>query len=212
MKKINFFALIVVIVALLSIAALSQLSPIIKTVKNMDQVTSSISLEQESTCTTEFYDEVENVYGDCIYYDNHTHCLNTSGANTDCSPQQDEISYRCKTGENVINRNRTECIPNDEFIISIDKGAAVLKKQLDFSDWGPCIYEEENNCLVVTCVSLYDGAHKGQFTDCKGGKSCQRFEICDGSINTFYKNSREDYVQSDPSFHLPKLALGEVAE
>jgi len=212
MKKINLFVLIVVIVALLSVGVLSLVSSVTNTNIKINQVTPNIQLKQEETCTTEFYDEVQDVYGDCIHYFNYTHCLNTSGANTGCSSEQDEKSYRCKTGENIINRNRTECIPDDEFAISIDKGVAVLKKQLDFSDWGPCIYEEENNCLVVTCVSLYDGAHKGQFTDCKGGKSCQRFEICDDSINTFYKNSREDYVEEDSSFYLPKLALGEVEE
>lgn len=209
-RKINLFVLIVVIVAVLSMAALSQISPIIETINNINQITPTIILEEKSVCSTEFYEEVQTIYGDCIHYDNYTHCLNTSGVNTDCFPQQDKMSFSCKTGEDIFYRNRTECIPNDEFIISIDKDTAVLKKQLDFSDWGPCVYEEENNCLVVTCVSLYDGAHKGQFTDCKGGKSCQRFEICDDSIKTFYKNSREDFVEYDSSFHLPKLALGEV--
>ena len=65
---------------------------------------------------------------------------------------------------------------------------------------------------MVRWVSLYDGAHKGQFTDCNGGKSCQKFEICDGSIKTFYKNSREGFVADDPSFYLNKLALKEVQE
>ena len=113
---------------------------------------------------------------------------------------------------NIIGKDKTECKPNDEFIISIDRGAATLKKQIDFSDWGPCVYEEQNSCLVVTCVSRYDGAHRGQFTDCKGGKSCQRFEICDNSIKTFYKNSREDFVADDPSFHLNKLSVKEVSK
>lgn len=212
MKKINLFVLIVVIVVLLSIAALSQLNPIIKTVKDVNQITPTISLEERSICTTKFYEEVEDIYGDCIYYNNQTSCLNTSGPNTGCSTEQNTLTFRCKTGENIIKSNKTECKPDDKFIISIDKGAAVLKKQIDFSDWGPCIYEEENNCLVVTCVSNDDGAFKGQFTDCKGGKSCQRFEICDDSIKTFYKNSRYDFVEEDPSFYLPKLGLGEVAE
>lgn len=155
---------------------------------------------------------MQDVYGDCIYYHNYTDCINTSGPNTDCSLKQDKWNFRCKIGENIVTRNRTECKPDDKFIISIDKGVAVLKKQIDFSDWGPCIYNEENTCLIVTCVSLYDGAHEGQFIDCRGGKSCQKFEICDDSIDVFYKNSREDFVETDPSFYLPKLVLEEVAE
>lgn len=212
MKKINLFVLFLVIISLLSIAALGQLSPISKIVTKSNQITSAISLEEKETCTTSFYYEVQDVYGDCNYYINYTSCLNASGPNTDCSLKQDTKNFQCKTGENIVTKNKTECRPNNEFIMSIDKGTAVLKKQIDFSDWGPCIYNEENNCLVVTCVSLYDGAHRGKFIDCRGGKSCQRFEICDNSIKTLYKNSREDFVADDPSFHLNKLAVKEVPE
>jgi len=211
MKKINIFVLVVVIVVVLSVTALSQLSPITKIVSNVNQITSTISLEQKETCTTKFYDEMKNVYGDCVNYYDTTLCLNTSGPNTDCSVKQEETVYKCKTGETTVTKSITEC-RLDEFIISIDQGVAVAKKSIDFSDWGPCIYEEQNSCLIVTCVSLYDGAHKGQFTDCNGGKSCQRFEICDDSVKTLYKNSREDFVEDDPSFHLDKLAIQEVSE
>lgn len=212
MKKINLFVLAFVIAVLLSIVAFSQLSPIANIVSKVNQITPIISLEEKETCTTSFYDEVQDVYRDCIYYNNYTSCSNTTGPNTGCSLQQDKRNFECKTGEITVAKNRTECKPNDEFIISIDKGDAVLKKQIDYSDWGPCVYSKENNCLIVTCVSLYDGAHKGQFTDCKGGKSCQRFEICDDSIKTFYKNSREDFVADDPTFYLNKLAVKEVSK
>ena len=212
MKKINLFMLMFVIAILLSITVFSQISPIQYTINKFNQITSTITLEEKDTCTIEFYDEVQDVYGTCIYYTNSTGCLNTSGPNTDCSVNQEQFYYSCKTGETTVAKNKTECKPNDEFIISIDKGAAVLKKQIDYSNFGPCIYEEQNSCLVVTCVSMYDGAHKGQFTDCNSGKSCQRFEICDDNINTLYKNSREDFVENDHSFYLDKLAIKEVPE
>lgn len=216
MKKINLFIAILVIAALLSMGVLSQLSPISSIKTKTAQITPTISLEEKDTCTTTFYDEVKDVIGSCIYYYNYTFCSNVSGANTGCSLQQTTRNFQCKTGEITVTKNTTECKPNDEFVISINQGAATLKKQLDYSNWGPCVYSQEtinsNSCLVVTCVSLYDGAHNGQFIDCRGGKSCQRFEICDNNIKTTYKNSREDFVTEDPSFHLGKLALGEVAE
>jgi len=216
MKKINLFAAMLVIAILLSIGVLSQLIPISNIIVKTTQITPTIALEEKDTCTTAFYDKVQDVYGNCINYHNYTRCLNSTGPNTDCSLQQDQINFQCITGEATVTKNTTECKPNDEFIISIDQGAAVLKKQIDFSDWGPCVYAQEaingNSCLVVTCVSLYDGAHKGQFTDCNGGKSCQRFEICDDSVKTLYKNSREDFVADDPSFHLGKLVLTEAAK
>mgnify|MGYP001589182513 CR=1 FL=1 len=215
MKKISLFAAILVMAALVSIGVLSQLSPIIKTVSKIVQITPSISLNESETCTTEFYDEKQQLYNNCIYYHNYTGCLNTSGPNTGCSLQQATWNLQCPKTITVT-KNRTTCEPNDDFIISIDQGAAVLKKQIDFSDWGPCIYSQEtinsNSCLVVTCVSLYDGAHRGQFTDCRGGKTCQRFEICGSNIKTFYKNSREDFVENDPSFYLPKLGIKEVGK
>ena len=216
MEKINLFAVIFVVAVLLSITALSQISPITSIVSKTTQITPTISLEEKDTCTTSFYDEVQDIYGNCVYYHNYTSCLNTTGPNTGCSLQQDIRNYQCKTGENIVTKNTTECKPNDDFIISIDQGAATLKKQIDYSDWGPCIYLQEsiagNSCLVVTCQSIYDGANDGQFHGCKSGTSCQRFEICDNSIKTLYKNSREDFVEYDSSFYLNKLAVKEVGK
>ena len=213
MKNIKISIVVLVIAALLSITALSQIqNPLTSIVTKNSQITPSISLEQKDTCTTTFYDEVQDVYENCIYYYNYTSCLNTTGPNTACSLKQDQITFQCKTGEITVAKNSTECKPNDEFIISIDQGAAVLKKQIDFSDWGPCVYEAQNSCLIVTCQSIYDGANDGKFHGCKPGTSCQKFEICDNSIKTLYKNSREDYVESDPTFHLGKLALMEVTK
>lgn len=218
MKKINVFVIMFVIAILLSIAAFSQINPITKLppitdiLSKFDQVTPTISLEEKDICIKEFYDEIQDVYGNCVYYVNVTHCLNSSGPNTGCSIKQNEINYQCKTGEISVTKNRTECKPNDEFLISIDQGAVVLKKQIDFSDWGPCIYEEENSCLIVTCQSMYDGANDGQFHGCKGGTSCQRFEICDNSIKTLFKNSRDNFVEDDPSFYLTELPIVEVSE
>ena len=189
MKKINLFMAIFVIAILLSIGVLSQLSPISNIISKTTQVTPTISLEERDTCATTFYDEVQDVIGDCVYYNNYTSCLNTSGPNTACSSNQNTWTFQCKTGEIAIPKNKTECKPNDEFIISIDQGAAVLKKQIDFSDWGPCVYETQNSCLIVTCQSIYDGANDGKFHGCKGGTSCQRFEVCDDSIKTLSKNT-----------------------
>lgn len=212
MKKINLFIAILVIATLLSMGVLSQLIPISSVTTKTTQVTPTISLGEKDTCTTTFYDEVQDVIGNCIYYDNHTTCLNTTGPNTDCSFEQTQKNFICEIGKTTVTKNSTECVPNDEFLISIDQGAVVLKKQIDFSDWGPCVYEAQNGCLIVTCQSIYDGANDGKFHGCKGGTSCQRFEICDSSIKTFYKNSREDFVADDPSFHLGKLAIKGVAE
>ena len=108
MKKINIFVVMFVIAVLLSIGVFSQLNPIINIVNKKSQITPTISLEEKETCTTKFYDEVQDVYGNCVYYHNYTDCLNTSGPNTDCSLQQDTWDFRCRIGEKVITKNKTD--------------------------------------------------------------------------------------------------------
>lgn len=212
MKKFNFVLMLVFVIVVFSLAVLSQISPITTSVTKTNQITPNIGLGETYTCAIDFYDELQDVYADCIYYHNYTFCSNISGPNTGCSLQQDSLNKKCKTGQVTVTKNNTLCKPNNEFTITINQNIAVLKKQIDFSDWGPCIYKEDNNCLIVTCVSNEDGAFQGKFTDCKGGKSCQKFEVCDNSIRAFYKNSREDFVAEDTTFYLSQLALKEVGQ
>ncbi|MBI2650460.1 hypothetical protein HYX04_04040 [Candidatus Woesearchaeota archaeon] len=202
MKINRYVVLVLFTVSLLALTVASQIS----------QVTNAISVEEIKTCTTSFYDEVQNIYGNCVYYNNYTSCLNTSGSNTDCSLVQDSRNLSCKTGEIIIKKNSTECQPPTKFIVSSIKDSITEKKEIDFSSWGACVQNTENDCLIVTCVSLYDGAHNGQFTDCKGGKSCQKFQFCKDSVKVLYKNSRDDFVEYDPSFYLPQLAIKEVGK
>lgn len=202
MKIKKVLVLILLAVSLVAFSVLSQIS----------QVTDKISIEEKQRCTTNFYDEIQNIYGNCIHYYNYTSCLNSSGPNTACSLQQTQINFTCKTGQLIFTRNTTDCKPLNKFVVSINKGAVVEKKEIDFSAWGACINAIENGCLIVTCVSHEDGAFKGQFTNCKGGKSCQRFEICNNSIRVFYKNSRNEFVESDPTFYIDPLTMKEVGQ
>ena len=212
MKINKTLVLTLFLVSLLAVTVASQIIPITTSITETHQLTPNIGLEETSTCTIDFYSVLQDVYADCIYYYNYTLCSNVSGLNTGCSQQQNSWNTTCKTGQITITKNNTLCRPNNEFTININQNNVILKKQIDFSDWGPCIYNAENNCLIVTCVSNDDGAFQGKFTDCNGGKSCQKFEVCDNKIRVFYKNSREDFVEDDPTFYLSQLALKEVAK
>ena len=216
MKKLIIIISLILGVVLFSLFVASQLdlskTPI-TTVESLHTfISAKIDLVKEETCTTTFFDEEQPIYDSCAYYRNFTSCLNTTGPNTDCSSQQSVSAFQCRTGSESIARNRTECIPNKEFIIEIIEGETTLRKKIDYSDWGPCINEVQGSCLVVTCVSNEDGAFKGQFTNCNGGKSCQKFEICDDGIKSYYKNSREDFTEDDPSFFLGRLQVEEVGQ
>lgn len=179
----------------------------------ISQVTNTISVEDVKTCTTSSYDERQNVYGNCLYYYNYTSCLNLSGPNTDCSANQNIYNFSCKTGEIITNKNTTQCGPPTKFIVSIDHGNSIDKKELDFSAWGVCVKTTENNCLAITCGTLKGGsARNGIFNGCDGGKSCQKFLFCQDSIKVLQKASRDNFVEIDPTYHLPELAIKEVRQ
>ncbi|MDP3765315.1 MAG: hypothetical protein Q8R04_02280 [Nanoarchaeota archaeon] len=199
----KFVVLTISIVGILSLIVASQIS----------QVTNAISIEESQSCNTIFYDDIQPIYGTCINYINYTSCLNTSGPNTDCSLNQVQLNFSCQTGSLVTPKNLTECKPLNKFILSIDKGAFVDKKEVDFSSWGICINSTENNCSAIICGSLQGGsARNGVFNGCDGGKSCQKFLFCQDGVKILYKASREDFVEEDPTFHLSKLAYKEVGQ
>ena len=201
-KKVLVLALLIVSVLALTVA--SQIS----------QVTSTISVEELKDCTISYYNNTENVYG-YVTKTRETRGLCLNPLNLSYYPcvngTESYQSYEI-VGSQIVLKNQTDCISRNSYVISIDKKGVIDKKEIDFSDFGPCIYNTENNCLVVTCVSKYDGAHNGQFTDCRGGKSCQKFVICDDNIKVYYRNSRENFAENDPTFYLPQLALKGVGQ
>lgn len=217
MKIKKYLVLSLLIIGLLSIAVASQISEISMQNPNefvsskITQATDKISLEEKQACTISYYNETLHVYGYVPKF------RNTYGI---CFNDANQSSYSCVNGTeqyqsyevigyNTVLRNTSNCKTNS-FVISVDKGNSIEKKEVDFSNWGPCIYNVENDCIIVTCVSLYDGAYKGKFFDCNGGKSCQKFSFCEDGIKVLYKNSRNDFVEEDPTFSISKLALKEA--
>ncbi|MBI5133625.1 MAG: hypothetical protein HZA83_02830 [Thaumarchaeota archaeon] len=203
MKMHKLIVLLFLLSGLFTLTATSQIS----------QVTNTIGVEELQVCTTSSYDEIQPVFGNCIHYHNYTSCLNTSGANTACSLQQTQRNFTCKTGQLTITRNTTKCKPLNKFVVSINKGAIAEKKEIDFSSWGVCVNATENGCLAITCGTLQGGsARNGVFNGCDGGKSCQKFLFCQDGINILQKASRNNFVEYDPTYHLPELVIREVGK
>lgn len=194
MRKISLAFFVIVLLSLAAFNVMSQL-----------QMTPKISLEEKETCQLVNYDEVKDVIGECSETRNVNHCLNTSGPNTDCSLHQETLNWTCKTGTQTVQKQKNSCSPHNKYEIVVDN----VKKELDFSSFGPCAYEVENNCLVVTCVSEHDGAHNGQFVGCKSGMSCQKMKICENSVEQFV-HARDKFVKSDADFLWDHLELKEV--
>lgn len=201
--KLNKLVLAISLFALLAFASTSQIP----------QAAAGISVEELKNCKTIFYDKVQPIYSNCIYYNNYTLCLNTSGANTDCSLQQSQKTFKCQTDEIRIQKNKAECTPLNRFVVSIYKGLTLEKKEIDFSSWGACVQTSEDGCVVVLCGSQHGGsAVNGIFNGCDGGKSCQKFLFCPNGMKVLYKGSGERFVSEDPTFHLSKLDVKEVGK
>lgn len=193
----------------------------------------SVSAEEIKTCSTVFYYEnqdnydyvtrTRSTYGNCIYYQNYTSCMNNSGPNTDCSINTNSYNYNCiigseqyqsyeKIGTESVLKNRSEC-STSKFLVSITKDSITEKKEIDFSSWGVCVNSTENGCLAIVCGTQKGGsAVNGVFNGCDGGKSCQKFLFCKDSTQVLYKASRNDFVWEDPTYRLSQLALKEVGQ
>ncbi len=182
----------------------------LKTIKNM--VSDSLSYERDEVCTTTFHDEMEQIRGMCNHYHNYSTCLNTTGPNTDCTKHQEIRKYPCIVKEQNKRVNATDCEQKEKLNIEVKQKKGLVKKyDLDHSDFGPCKQEKSGDCLIITCVDRYDGAHNGQFVGCRVGQ-CQRFEICPDVIKTYYKNSGKEFVDFDPTFYGKEMKLVEVPQ
>ena len=199
----------------------------------ISQVTNVISIEEKQDCIITYYNVTEyiygyvtrerTVYGNCLYYNNYTGCLNTSGPNTNCFPQQSVYNITCIiekeyyqsyeiVGNQIVLRNKTDC-NTISYIVSVNKGSVIERKEVDFSNWGVCVNSTENGCLAITCGTLKGGsARNGIFNGCDGGKSCQKFLFCQDSTKILQKASRDNFVENDPTYHLPELALKGVGQ
>lgn len=204
---------VIVLVILVNAFALAVASQDVQEFYKTTVVNDKISFDEKQDCAIGFSEESVKVFG------NVTRTINTYGT---CFNAINQSFHQCINGtetyqsyeylgSQIVLRNTTNC-KTKSYLVSVNKNNDIKKYELDFSSWGPCIQETENNCLAITCVSLTDGAHLGKFTNCKGGKSCQKFVICNNKISVLYKNSREDFVEHDPTFYLKKLNLKEVSE
>ena len=215
MRTNKYIVLALVLFTLSSIIVLSQITQESTlndkvTQSTNTKITDKIDLEEIQDCSITSYNDVQDIYSNCVYYYNSTNCLNTSGPNTACSIDQKQFNFTCKTGEVITAKNKSECKTNS-FIVSVNNGLETNKKEIDFSSWGVCVQSTENNCLAITCGTLQGGsARNGIFNGCDSGKSCQKFLFCDDNTKILYKAASENFVEEDPTYKLSKLEYKEV--
>ncbi len=164
------------ILLVLAISAISIISAI---------VIDGITVNEMQDCTTEFYDAIEgifgnvtrqrDIFGNCVFYNNYTLCLNTSGANTDCSSQQSTYNFSCvtgtetyqnyeKIGENIVAKSRQICI---------DAAFKINDKLINYSKFG---WNCERTDYIIFCDAPHQSNKNGK---CESGERCAQFDIRD---------------------------------
>lgn len=192
MKKLRNLLILVTILAVLSIAAYG--------VSKITQVTDDIGLEEITDCKTVYWDESVDVYGNCTQYYNTTVC---DESNTTCQEVEQSYNYTCKTGSQTVQKSKEVC-EDKEMRVTLDRVGEDEEYLLEYGKWGKCSYEAEDETLIITCDSKYDGNNDGI---CTSGESCTQFRITKDSIKRMIKNSRDDFAEHDSSFFLEELSM-----
>ena len=195
--RIKNLLIIVFVLAALSLAAYG--------VSKITQITTDISLEEIKDCKTSYWEETMDVYGTCTNTNIVTIC-DDEPLNTTCHTEDRSYNYSCKTGTNTIQKSKEEC-EDREIKLVIDKLTGLEKYDLNYGEWGKCSYTTEQDTLIITCDSKYDGNNDGI---CQSGESCTQFRITKDNIQKLMKNSRDDFVEDDKTFFLEKLELEAV--
>lgn len=198
MKTTTKMALLVIAATLLSLAAYA--------LTGYTQVTDKIQLKENGNCQLVTWQEEVPEFGNCTRSYIHTVC-DDEPLNTSCREVNQSYAYTCKTGTQIIQRNREECREESmEVVINMEE--KVERYVLNHGDWGACSKEVAGNGVIITCDSKWDSDRNGV---CKPGESCVRFIITESGIWHQIKNSRENYAEVDDSFFVDVLEM-EVAE
>ncbi|HLC60873.1 MAG TPA: hypothetical protein VJJ52_05590 [Candidatus Nanoarchaeia archaeon] len=177
-------------------------------------VNEKLSVEEKQDCEITYFNQSEPIYGNVTRIrDVYVPCVDPINlSNSTCVNGTESYQSYEQVGAGIFLRNTTKCT-SGSFVVSVSKNGNTEKKEIDFSSWGVCVQEKENDCIAVLCGNLEGGsARNGIFNGCDGGKSCEKFLFCEDGVKVFYKAARENFVEHDPTFKLDKLAYKEVSK
>ena len=153
MKIKKHLAIALVFVAVLAIAAASQLSSSNEKFEKyaLNKVNDKITLEEKQECVTIRYNKTVPVFG------NVTKTSYTYGT---CFNSTNQTYYQCVNStaqyqsyevvnEAIQESSRDECESKNSFIISVNRNNELVKKEVDFSKYGVCVQQEENGCAAI---------------------------------------------------------------
>jgi hypothetical protein len=196
MNKFQIFVLLVILGAATVVGY---------TMTNPVQINNDISLEQVRDCETIYWNETEKISGNCS--STYTQTICDEPFNVSCRHEEKSYTYACEKDANVVEKSKEVCIDKG-MDVYVEKLLKENKYSLDYSDWGKCSYTPSDDSLVIICDSKNDGNADGM---CQPGESCISFIVTKNNIVRMFKNSRNDFVESDPTFYQEKIDM-EVKE
>jgi len=142
-------------------------------------------------CTNVTIITYENAVGTCL--STTTTCDNTTETPTCEVVPRD---YEC------ITRNPVETSINECYIT----GYIIENHQFETNDY-ECDYQIDGLTTVLICDSKFDGNGDGI---CKSGETCLKYEITSDSVQTYEKNSQDEFNEYDPSFYRDTISVEAV--
>lgn len=153
---------------------------------------SSYIVERRDICVDELYIESVPEYGNCSF-----DTLVCDELNVSCQSVTRE--YWCQTGSQAVEKTIRKCQA---------KGYTISKFKLDTEGYVCSVNTANKDSTLVICDSMYDGNGDGI---CMSGESCMKYIISSDSIQSYEKNSKDEYLPSDDSYFLNRVRV-EVSE
>jgi hypothetical protein len=150
-------------------------------------------VERLDECIDEKYVESVQQYGNCSYDIN---VCDDAPVNQSC--HKITKVYTCNTGSLNVETTHKNCQT---------KGYKISKYKLDTEEYACSVDTIDKDSTVIICDSKYDGNGDGI---CTSGESCMKYVITKDSIQSYEKNSKDEYQPSDESYFLNKINVEEV--
>lgn len=158
-----------------------RLQPLRSTVAHDRKSFSMPGIKADETCVQKQWETIEDVRGQC------EHEITCNPTNTSCTPRT-EI-YECRKNTRIVTNTQEVCTPQK---------LTIQEKYALSVDGYTCTPTSDAGTITLICDSKTDGNGDGI---CQSGESCQKFEVRNGQLYSYQKNSREDFIENDRTFN-----------
>jgi hypothetical protein len=162
-------------------------TPLITTQDTIDP-----DITQIQDCTQEKWTEKTPIYDTCTQTREQTTCSDEP-INITCETKNISYDYQCITDYQESEKIKEICKTKSYVIKN--------KYKLDVDGYTCQTNKDNGNIVTMICDSIYDGNGDGI---CTSGESCIKYVISNNTFNKYEKNSKDEFIQEDDSYFLPK--------